>query len=161
MIMAKIALFPGTFDPFTKGHMDIVERGLALFDKVIVSIGVNTGKKHLFTLEQRKAWLEELFKDEDRVEVQVYEGLTAMFADAKGANYILRGLRTTWDFTYEQQIAFVNEEMAPDVQHVFIMSDQKNTSVSSTIVRDLVRFNGDFKKYVPESIYQNIVASLK
>lgn len=158
---SKKALFPGTFDPFTMGHMDIVRRGLDLFDEVIVAIGVNAGKSHLFSVEQRKEWLEELFQNNTRVSVVVYEGLTAKFAESIGAGYILRGLRTTWDFTYEQQIAFVNEEMAPKVQHVFIMSDQKNTSVSSTIVRDLVRYNGEFENYVPDIIYKRIKATLQ
>lgn len=159
--MARIALFPGTFDPFTQGHMDIVRRGLNLFDEVIVAIGVHAGKQHLFSLEQRLRWLEELFHDIPRVRVTHYEGLTARFAAEQGAQFILRGLRTTWDFTYEQQIAFVNEEMVQDVQHVFIMSDQKNSSVSSTIVRDLIRYQGDFKPYVPAVLYKRITESLK
>lgn len=159
--MKKIALFPGSFDPFTKGHLDIVDRGLALFDEVIVAIGLNTGKENLFSLEQRTEWLEELFKDEPRVKVAHYEGLTARFAEEAGAGFILRGLRTTHDFLYEQQIAFVNENMAKSIKHVFIMSDQKNTSVSSTIVRDLVRYGGIYSQYVPELIGKRIDEALK
>ncbi len=154
--MSKKALFPGTFDPFTLGHMDIVQRALSLFDEVVVAIGINANKSHLFSLEHRQVWLEELFADEERVSVAVYEGLTAKYAQDIGAKFIIRGLRTTQDFTYEQQIAFVNEEMASDVEHVFILSNQKNSSVSSTIVRDLVRHGGDYKKYVPEIIGQRI-----
>lgn len=156
MSMTKKALFPGTFDPFTNGHMDIVERGLSMFDEVVVAIGVNSNKQHLFSLEERKTWLEKLFGDQKRVSVAVYEGLTARFAEEIGAQFIIRGLRTTQDFTYEQQIAFVNEQMAPDVQHVFILSNQINSSVSSTIVRDLIRHGGAFKKYVPNLIGQLI-----
>lgn len=154
--MKKKAIFPGTFDPFTNGHLEIVNRGLALFDEVVVAVGINASKQSLFALEDRKAMIQELFKDEPRVSVAQYDGLTAKYAESIGAQFILRGLRTTQDFTYEQQIAFVNEDMAPGVQNVFIMSDQKNTSISSTIVRDLIRHHGEFKKYVPELIYNNI-----
>lgn len=155
--MSKKAIFPGTFDPFTNGHLDIVRRGLMMFDEVVVSIGINSGKKHLFTLEQRTKWLETLFADEPRVSVQHYEGLTATYAENIGANFILRGLRTTQDFTYEQQIAYVNEDLSDKVQSVFVMSDQKNASVSSTIVRDLIRYKGDFKKYLPAVISEAIL----
>jgi pantetheine-phosphate adenylyltransferase len=154
--MSKKAIFPGTFDPFTNGHLDIVNRGLKLFDEVVVAIGINADKRHLFTLEQRTNWLNELFVDNDRVSVMHYEGLTATFADSIGAEFILRGLRTTQDFTYEQQIAYVNEDLTNEVQSIFVMSDQKNASVSSTIVRDLIRYNGAYKKYIPEIIYNEI-----
>ena len=154
--MSKKAIFPGTFDPFTNGHLDIVNRGLKMFDEIVVAIGVNSGKKHLFSLEQRTQWLEELFSDEPRVSVIHYEGLTATFAESINAQFILRGLRTTQDFTYEQQIAYVNEDLTDAVQSVFVMSDQKNASVSSTIVRDLIRYKGAFEKYIPAKIYAEI-----
>lgn len=156
--MKKIAIFPGTFDPFTNGHLDIVERGLKVFDEVIVAIGVNANKQHLFTLEQRTQWIEDLFEDNDRVTVEHYEGLTAQYAESVGAQFILRGLRTTQDFTYEQQIAYVNEDMSTSVQSIFVMSNQQNSSVSSTIVRDLIRYGGNFDKYVPLSICDAIRA---
>ena len=156
--MSRKAIFPGTFDPFTNGHLDIVNRGLKFFDEVVVVIGINSDKKYLFTLEQRTAWLEELFANNPRVTVVHYEGLTATFAHSIGAEFILRGLRTTQDFTYEQQIAYVNEDLNDHVQSVFVMSDQKNSSVSSTIVRDLIRFKGNFKKYIPENMYDRIIA---
>jgi pantetheine-phosphate adenylyltransferase len=156
IVMSKKALFPGTFDPFTNGHLDIVTRGLKIFDEIVVAIGVNSGKKHLFTLEQRTAWLEKLFAEESGVSVVHYEGLTATFAESIGAQFILRGLRTTQDFTYEQQIAYVNEDLTEAVQSVFVMSDQKNASVSSTIVRDLIRYKGPYQKYLPAVIYEEI-----
>ena len=154
--MSKVALFPGTFDPFTLGHLDIVNRGLTMFDEVVVAIGVNTGKKHLFSLEQREQWVNELFENEPRVRVASYEGLTAKFAEQIGAQFILRGLRTTQDFTYEKQIAYVNEEMSPSINSVFLMSQQTNATVSSTIVRDLIQFGGDYEKYLPPSICKAI-----
>jgi pantetheine-phosphate adenylyltransferase len=154
--MSKKAIFPGTFDPFTNGHLDIVTRGLKIFDEIVVAIGVNSGKQHLFTLDQRTVWLEELFTNEPRVSVIHYEGLTATFAESIGAQFILRGLRTTQDFMYEQQIAYVNEDLTAHVQSVFVMSDQKNASVSSTIVRDLIRYNGTYQKYLPQAIYLEI-----
>ena len=106
----KIALFPGTFDPFTNGHLDIVNRGLSMFDEVIVAIGVNSEKKYLFELEKRMKFIEAVFANEPRVKVEQYTGLTALYAEQLGAQFILRGLRTTQDFTYEQQIAYVNED---------------------------------------------------
>jgi len=154
--MSKVALFPGTFDPFTLGHLDIVNRGLTMFDEVVVAIGVNTGKKHLFSLEQREQWVNDLFENEPRVRVASYEGLTAKFAEQIGAQFILRGLRTTQDFTYEKQIAYVNEDMSPSINSVFLMSQLTNATVSSTIVRDLIQFGGDYEKYLPPSICKAI-----
>jgi len=154
--MSKIALFPGTFDPFTLGHLDIVNRGLNMFDEVVVAIGVNTGKKHMFSLEQREQWIKEIFENEPRVRVASYEGLTAKYAEQIGAQFILRGLRTNQDFTYEKQIAYVNEDMSPTINSVFLMSHQTNATVSSTIVRDLIQFGGDYEKYLPTSICKAI-----
>ena len=154
--MSKKALFPGTFDPFTNGHLDIVNSGLILFDEVVVAIGVNSGKKHLFSLEKRTLFLELVFANEPRVSVVHYEGLTATFAESIGAEFILRGLRNTQDFTYEQQIAYVNEDLTDAVQSVFVMSDQKNASVSSTIVRDLITYKGTYERYIPKEVYAEI-----
>lgn len=154
--MSKVALFPGTFDPFTLGHLDIVNRGLNMFDEVVVAIGTNMGKKHMFSLEQREQWIKEIFDIEPRVRVASYEGLTAKYAEQIGAHFILRGLRTNQDFTYEKQIAYVNEDMLPTINSVFLMSHQTNATVSSTIVRDLIQFGGDYEKYLPPSVCKAI-----
>jgi pantetheine-phosphate adenylyltransferase len=154
--MSKVALFPGTFDPFTLGHLDIVNRGLNMFDEVVVAIGTNMEKKHMFSLEQREQWIKEIFDIEPRVRVDSYEGLTAKYAEQIGAHFILRGLRTNRDFTYEKQIAYVNEDMSPTINSVFLMSHQTNATVSSTIVRDLIQFGGDYEKYLPTSVCKAI-----
>jgi len=154
--MSKVALFPGTFDPFTLGHLDIVNRGLNMFDEVVVAIGMNTVKKHMFSLEKREQWIKEIFDNEPRVRVASYEGLTAKYAEQIGAHFILRGLRTNQDFTYEKQIAYVNEDMSPSINSVFLMSHQTNATVSSTIVRDLIQFGGDYEKYLPTSVCKAI-----
>jgi pantetheine-phosphate adenylyltransferase len=154
--MSKVALFPGTFDPFTLGHLDIVNRGLNMFDEVVVAIGTNMEKKHMFSLEQREQWIKEIFDIEPRVRVDSYEGLTAKYAEQIGAHFILRGLRTNQDFTYEKQIAYVNEDISPSINSVFLMSHQTNATVSSTIVRDLIQFGGDYEKYLPTSVCKAI-----
>ena len=154
--MSKVALFPGTFDPFTLGHLDIVNRGLNMFDEVVVAIGMNTGKKHMFSLEKREQWIKEIFDNEPRVRVASYEGLTAKYAEQIGAHFILRGLRTNQDFTYEKQIAYVNEDMSPSINSVFLMSQQTNATVSRTIVRDLIQFGGDYENYLQQSICKAI-----
>jgi pantetheine-phosphate adenylyltransferase len=154
--MSKKAIFPGTFDPFTNGHLDIVIRGLTMYDEIVVAIGVNSGKNNLFSLDQRTQWIEELFAQEPRVSVLHYYGLTAHFAEQIGAHFILRGLRNTQDFTYEQQIANVNIDLAESVQSVFLITNPQNASVSSTIVRDLIKYKGAYDKYVPEMIYRAI-----
>ena len=154
--MSKVALFPGTFDPFTLGHLDIVNRGLNMFDEVVVAIGTNMEKKHMFSLEKREQWIKEIFDIEPRVRVASYEGLTAKYAEQIGAHFILRGLRTNQDFTYEKQIAYVNEDMSPSINSVFLMSHQTNATVSSTIVRDLIQFGGDYEKYLPTSVCKAI-----
>lgn len=150
--MSKVALFPGTFDPFTNGHLNIVNKGLDLFDEVVIAIGVNALKKTMFDLETRTKWIESCFKNEPRVKVTNYSGLTVNFCNEVGANFILRGLRAIGDFEYEKQIAMVNQDLNPEVQSVFVLSEQKYTTVSSTIIRDLIRHGGDYSRYLPDVI---------
>jgi pantetheine-phosphate adenylyltransferase len=153
--MTKVALFPGTFDPFTNGHLDIVNKGLTLFDEVVIAIGLNALKKTMFSLETRMDWINACFKDEPRVRVTSYSGLTIKFCDEVGAQFILRGLRTVGDFEYEKQIAMVNSDLNSKVQSVFVLSEQKYTAVSSTVIRDLITHGGDFKQYLPEQVKVN------
>ncbi len=148
----KTALFPGTFDPFTNGHLDIVQNGLNLFDKVVIAVGENASKKTMFDLATRIQWIEDVFKNEPRVVVKHYSGLTIHFCKEVGAQYILRGLRTIGDFEYEKQIAMVNADLAPTVQSVFVLSEQKYTAVSSTVIRDLILHGGDYASYLPEAV---------
>ncbi|MCB9245781.1 MAG: pantetheine-phosphate adenylyltransferase [Flavobacteriales bacterium] len=150
--MQRIAVFPGTFDPFTNGHKDIVEKGLLLFDEVIIAIGVNALKKSMFPLEKRMEWIRGVFSGEDRVRVSFYEGLTIDFCLENNAGFLLRGLRTIADFEYERQIAFVNSEMNRDVHSVFVMSDQRHSTVSSTIVRDIILHKGNYTRFIPPEV---------
>ncbi len=150
--MTRIALFPGTFDPFTNGHLDIVNRGLKLFDNVVIAIGVNALKKSMFTLETRQQWIEACFENEPRVKVTSYSGLTINHCDEVGAHFILRGLRTIGDFEYEKQIAMVNSDLNSEVQSVFVLSEPKFTAVSSTIIRDLIKHGGDYAQFLPEAV---------
>jgi pantetheine-phosphate adenylyltransferase len=148
----KIALFPGSFDPLTKGHVEIIIKGLSVFDKVIVAIGRNSQKKYLFDIETRKQWICDVFKDFPTVEVVIYEGLTIDFCHKIGANYLLRGLRSCSDFEYEKGIAFANKEMNPQIETVFLLSSPATFNISSTIVRDIIVNKGDYSHFVPKEI---------
>lgn len=150
--MSKIAIFPGSFDPITRGHVDIVNKGLLIFDKIIISIGNNAKKTTLFSLEQRIGWIKETFKNNPNVEVQSYQGLTIDFCKQVNAQFILRGLRSPGDFEYEQNIAYANKEMVPDIETVFLLSGLSYSNISSTIVRDIIIHKGNFQKFVPEGL---------
>ncbi len=150
--METIAVFPGTFDPFTVGHEALVKRALSLFDKVIIAVGTNLSKKTLFTIEQRLAMVNEVFANEPRVEVKSYQGLTVEFCQSIGAKFLLRGLRTAADFEYERAIGQVNKAMNPDIDTVFLLTSPEHTPVNSTIVRDILINNGDASKFLPKAI---------
>jgi pantetheine-phosphate adenylyltransferase len=150
--MQKIAVFPGSFDPFTKGHESIVRRVLPLFDKVIVSIGVNSHKQYFFPLEKRKQWIEQTFKNDARVHVDNFTGLTIDYCHKMNAKYIIRGLRTTTDLEFEKAIAQMNKSMADDIETLFILPTPELSAINSTIIRDIVRNGGDASRFVPEGI---------
>jgi pantetheine-phosphate adenylyltransferase len=144
----KIAVFPGSFDPITLGHVDIINRALPLFDTIIIAIGSNASKNHMWSLQDRKTAIETLFKNNDAIKVATYEGLTASFCKKQGAQYILRGLRNSTDFEYEQTIAQANDKLN-GVDSVFIISRPEYGFISSSIVRDIAINDGDYSKLVP------------
>jgi pantetheine-phosphate adenylyltransferase len=149
--MEKVAIFPGSFDPFTIGHENVVKRGLGLFDKIIIAVGYNSNKRDFFPVEQRVSWINSVFETDQRVEVQMYEGLTVDFASQVGANYILRGIRTAADFEYERAIAQVNKAMT-GIDSVFLLTTPEHTPVNSSIVRDILKHGGDASQFLPNSI---------
>lgn len=150
--MERIAVFPGSFDPITKGHEDIVLRALPLFDKVIVAIGVNSKKTTMFPLERRLEWIKTVFGEHEKVHVDSYEGLTVDFCRTVGAQYMLRGLRNTLDFEYEKGIAQMNHELNSDIETVFMMCDPRYSAINSSIVRDIIRNNGETSQFLPDRI---------
>ncbi|RMA56811.1 pantetheine-phosphate adenylyltransferase [Ulvibacter antarcticus] len=149
--MKKIAVFPGSFDPITIGHIDVLKRALPLFDEIIVAIGVNADKKYMFSLEDRKRFIEASFANDNKIQVKTYKGLTAKFCLKEKAQFILRGLRNTSDFNYEQPIAQTNALMT-GVESIFIMCSPEVSNISSSIVRDVLRNEGDASKLVPEVV---------
>lgn len=148
----NIAVFPGSFDPFTKGHESVVRRGCILFDKLIIGVGSNTTKKYMFDIEQRTAMIERVFADEDRIEVRSFSGLTVDFCKEQNAKYILRGLRDGKDFFYENSIAVMNNSLSPDIETVFLLTAAEYAGISSTILREILRNNGDISSFVPEGM---------
>lgn len=150
--MARIALFPGSFDPITLGHVDIITRALPLFDEIRIAVGTNSAKNYLFSLEQRIAWITETFADEDKVKVVTYDGLTVDFALQEGVNFLLRGLRNPTDFEFEKAIAQANREMTPELETVFLLTSARFAYISSSIVREVFNYGGDFTKFVPDAV---------
>ncbi len=148
----KIAVFPGSFDPITTGHVDLVRRSLDLFDQVIVAVGINSQKKYLFPLEQRLAWLEKVFANEDRVKIDSYEGLTAHYCNKVDAQYLLRGLRNASDFDYEKTISQLNTIVGNGIETVFLISRPEYSHISSTIVREIIKGKGDASSFLPPEI---------
>lgn len=150
--MAQIAVFPGSFDPITIGHVDLVHRALPLFDKIIVAVGVNTQKSSLFTLDQRLDWIKAVFSEEPRVEVDCFENLTAEFCKKIGAKYLLRGLRNASDFDYEKTISQLNAIIGDGLETIFLISQPGYSHISSTIVREIIKGGGDASPFLPPKI---------
>lgn len=149
----KIALFPGSFDPVTKAHVDILKRSLPLFDKVVIGIGLNSTKAPFLSTEKRQKMLRAVFANEPKVEVQTYEGLTVNFCKKIKADYMIRGIRTVSDFEYEKAIAQMNHALVPEIESIFIVSKPGYSSISSTIVRDILRNNGDVEQFIPKEAF--------
>lgn len=150
--MKKTAVFPGSFDPFTIGHEAIVIRALSLFDEIIIAVGANALKKSYYSLETRKKMISLVFKNEPRIKVSHYEGLTVDYCKKYGINYLIRGLRTAADFEFERAIAQTNRVMAPDIESVFLLTVPEHSHINSTIVRDIIRSGGDASVFVPKAI---------
>ena len=147
----KRAVFPGSFDPLTLGHQDIVERGATIFDEIIVGIGYNTEKSHMFSIEQRKEFIAQCFQDNPKVKVMDYQGLTIDFCKSVGANYLLRGVRNNGDFEFEKAIARTNRELS-NIETVFLLTSIQTSFISSSIVREIIRNKGDYKRFVPDCV---------
>ena len=147
----RIALFPGTFDPFTLGHHSIVKRTLAFMDEVIIGIGINENKRCLLSVEKRLEGIRKLYADEPRVEVLAYSGLTVDFAQEQGAGFIVRGIRTVKDFEYEEEIADINRKLT-GIETIFLFTEPELTSVSSSVVRELLHYGKDVSAFLPEGM---------
>ncbi|WP_153797925.1 pantetheine-phosphate adenylyltransferase [Foetidibacter luteolus] len=154
--MQRICLFPGTFDPVTLGHTDIINRALPLFDKIVVGIGINAAKAPMFSAEQRMLWFKEIYAGEPRIEVRVYEGLTVNFCNDIGAKYILRGIRFVNDFEYEKTIADANRTLDKTIETIFLTCEPQYTSIASTIVRDILKNKGNASPFLPAVVIKSL-----
>lgn len=154
--MERICLFPGTFDPLTLGHVDIINRSINLFDKIVVGVGSNANKTPMFTAEQRLEWIAQIYKHTNKVVGAVYDGLTIDYCKKIGANFILRGIRYVSDFEYEKTIADANRTMDSSIETIFLTGEPKYTSVASTIVRDIIRNGGDASPFLPQAVMNTI-----
>jgi len=155
--MQRTCLFPGTFDPVTLGHIDIINRAMPLFDKLVIGIGRNVNKVPMFSEEQRLNWLLEIYKDEPKITVEVYDGLTVNCCKSVGANFIVRGIRYVNDFEYEKAIADMNRSIASNIETVFLTCMPQYTSVASTLVRDVLRNGGDVSQFLPKVVNESIL----
>lgn len=152
----RICLFPGTFDPVTLGHVDIIDRAIPLFDRIIVGIGLNSVKEPMFSPEQRLEWINEIYKNEEKVKGGIYEGLTVEYCKKIGAKFILRGIRYVSDFEYEKTIADANRTLDKSIETIFLTGEPKFTSVASTIVRDIIRNKGNASQFLPEAVSKTL-----
>ncbi len=150
--MTKIAIFPGSFSPFTVGHQSVVDRALPLFDKIIISIGINSEKNQYFSIEERLQWIKDVYGNNPKIEIKFYEGLTVDFCKKENANYILRGLRDSHDFKFEKGIAQMNKDLNKEIETIFIITPPEISHISSSIIRDIIKNGGDVSQFLPEEI---------
>lgn len=154
--MQRICLFPGTFDPVTLGHTDIIDRALSLFDRLVIGIGTNSAKKPMFPLEQRIQWCKAIYKDNPKIKVQSYSGLTVNFCREIEAGYILRGIRYLSDFEYEKTIADMNRHLQPDIETIFLTASPEYSTLASTLVREVLMYGGDATPFLPASVIKDL-----
>jgi pantetheine-phosphate adenylyltransferase len=152
----SICLFPGTFDPVTLGHVDIIIRAKPLFDTIVIGVGKNSSKTPMFSAEQRLKWFEDIFKDEPGIKASIYEGLTINYCKEIGAGFILRGIRYVSDFEYEKAIADANRTLDQSIETIFLTCEPKYNSIASTIVRDIIRNGGDASPFLPEVVIESL-----
>jgi len=152
MLEKRKAVFPGSFDPITTGHVDLVKRALPLFDEIIIAIGINSQKQTLFSVEDRKKWIEKVFEGEPKIKVDVFEGLTVHFCKKVDAHYLLRGLRNASDFDYEKTISQLNHIVGDDVETLFLISKPEFSHISSTIVREIIKGKGNARPFLPDGV---------
>lgn len=150
--MKKTAIFPGSFSPFTIGHKSVVDRALPLFDKILISIVINSEKNQYFTIEERLQWIKDIYGNNPKIEIKFYKGLTVDFCKKENAKYILRGLRDSNDFKFEKQIAQMNKDLNKEVETIFIITPPEISHISSSIVRDIIKNGGDVRKFIPKEI---------
>ena len=150
--MKKVAVFPGSFSPFTIGHKSVIERALPLFDSIIIAIGINSKKNQLFSMKERMKWIEDIYEENTKIEIKTYQGLTVDFCKKEGANFIIRGLRNSHDFRFERDIAQTNKELNPKIETIFIIADASISHISSTTIRDIIRNGGNVSKFLPKEI---------
>lgn len=146
------AIFPGSFDPITTGHVDVLSRAETLFDEIIIAIGINTTKGYMFPLEKRKLWIENIFRDNEKIKVQSYENLTIDFCKKNEAQFILRGIRNPSDFEFEKTIAHFNKNLEPNIETVFLLTSNELSYISSSTVREVISIGGDYTKFVPKEV---------
>lgn len=154
--MSRICLFPGTFDPITLGHTDIIDRALDLFDELVIGIGINNSKVPMFAVEQRIAWIQEIYKDQPKIKAASYEGLTVNYCKKIGARFILRGIRYVNDFEYEKTIADANRMMDKTIETIFLACTPQYSSIASTLVRDIYRNGGDVTQFLPAAVLRTL-----
>ena len=150
--MTKIAVFPGSFSPFTIGHKSVIDRALPLFDKIIIAIGINAEKNQYFSIDERIQWIKDVYNNNSKISVKFYDGLTVDFCKKENANFILRGLRDSHDFKYEKNIAQMNYNLNHKIQTVFLITPPEISHISSTIIRDIIKNGGDVSEFIPKQI---------
>ena len=159
--MSRIAIYPGSFDPFTFGHLDIIERGSKVFDKMVVAVAHNVSKKTTFSIEERVEIIEEVFKNNDKVEVDSFKGLLVDYSKSKGTNIVLRGMRSVSDFEYEMQMAHANKSLDPELETVFMVTSSKHSHISSSLIMEIVSLGGSAGDLVPEIVEKKLKQKLQ